>query len=126
MEDNLERVSRYINGLRFEIQYEMNLLCPSSIEEAYPFSLKAKEKLARKSQAKSRGTFRGRGPMRGRGNLVEANSSSSMEHITWLSEDKGRRPSTKSRGGGRGFQVKCFKCGHIGYKSFECPENAVG
>ena len=35
IEDWLERVARDINELRFEIQDEMNLLCPSSIEEAY-------------------------------------------------------------------------------------------
>ena len=53
VEDSPKRVSRYINGMRFEIQDEMNLLCPSSMEVAYQFSLKAKEKLARKSQEKT-------------------------------------------------------------------------
>ena len=52
-----ERVVRYINGLRFEIQDEMKLLCPSSIEEAYQFSLKDEEKLASQSQVKSWGAF---------------------------------------------------------------------
>ena len=62
--------------MMFEIQDEMNLLCPSSIEEAYQFSLKIEDNLARKSQAKGWGTFRVQGPMRGRGNLMEASSSS--------------------------------------------------
>ena len=34
VEDFPERVARYINGFRFEIQYEMNLLFPSCAEEA--------------------------------------------------------------------------------------------
>jgi hypothetical protein len=48
VEDNPERVSSHINELRFEIQDEMSLLCPSYVEEAYQFSLKDEEKLARK------------------------------------------------------------------------------
>ena len=48
-----ERVARHINGLMLEIQDEMNLLFSSFVEEAYQFSLKAKEKLARKRQVKS-------------------------------------------------------------------------
>lgn len=59
VEDNPERVATYINGMRYEIQDEMNLLCQSSIEEAYQQSLKAKEKLERKNQEKSRGSFKG-------------------------------------------------------------------
>ena len=39
VEDILERVDMYINRLRFEIQDVMHLLCPSSLEEAYQFSL---------------------------------------------------------------------------------------
>ena len=35
VEDNPKRVSRYINGLGFEIQGEMNLLCPNFVGEAY-------------------------------------------------------------------------------------------
>ena len=57
VEDFPERVIGYINGLRFEIKDEMNLLCQISIEEEYNFSLMAKENLAWKSQARSWGTF---------------------------------------------------------------------
>ena len=59
MDDNPERVAKYINGLGFEIQDEINLLSPSFVEEAYKFSLKAKGKLSRKSQGKIRGSFKG-------------------------------------------------------------------
>ena len=40
-----ERVARYINGMRFEIQDEMSLLSPKTIEDAYQISLKDEEKV---------------------------------------------------------------------------------
>lgn len=42
VEDNPKRVARYINYLRFEIQDELNLMSPGSIEEAQQFTLKEK------------------------------------------------------------------------------------
>ena len=33
-EDNSEKVSKYMNGLRFDIQDEMSLFSPKSVEEA--------------------------------------------------------------------------------------------
>ena len=57
VEDNPNRVSIYINRMIFEIQDEMNLLSPRFEEEKYQFSLKDEQKLARKSQGKSRGSF---------------------------------------------------------------------
>jgi hypothetical protein len=44
----MENVARYINGLKFNIRDEINLLSPRTIEEAYQLALKAKEKLSRK------------------------------------------------------------------------------
>ena len=75
MEDNPKRVAKYINGLRFEIQDEMNMLSPNSMEESYRFSLKVEQKLARKNQGKILGSFRGRGLLRGRGNPIEVSIS---------------------------------------------------
>ena len=83
VEDNPKRVSRYINGLRFEIQDEMNLLCPIYMEESYQLSLKVEYKLERNRKLKSQGIFRGRGPMRGRGNLVEVINSGLMNIQIW-------------------------------------------
>ena len=48
IEDTLERVARYINGLRFDIQDELSLLSLKSVEEAYQISMKVEEKLMRK------------------------------------------------------------------------------
>ena len=48
MEDTLERVSRYVNGLRFDIQDELSLLSLRSVEEAYQIAMKVEEKPMRK------------------------------------------------------------------------------
>lgn len=60
------------------------------MEEAYRFSLKDEEKLARKSQAKIWGSFIGRGSMRGRGNPKEASSSSPLEPTSKIGDDRGQ------------------------------------
>jgi len=48
IEENMEKVARYINGLKFNIRDEIDLLSPRTIEEAYQIALKAKEKLSKK------------------------------------------------------------------------------
>jgi hypothetical protein len=41
VEDSLEKTSRYINGLRMEIQDEINMLSPRTMEESYQCVLRA-------------------------------------------------------------------------------------
>jgi hypothetical protein len=43
-----EKVSRYVDGLRYEIQDEINMMTERTVEDAYHMALKAEEKLARK------------------------------------------------------------------------------
>jgi hypothetical protein len=50
-----EKVARYINGLRYEIQDELNMMSVRTVEDAYQFALKAEEKLARKQSQRGRG-----------------------------------------------------------------------
>jgi uncharacterized protein YjbK len=47
-EKDEEKVSRYINGPRYEIRDEISMMSVRIVEDAYQFSLKAEEKLARK------------------------------------------------------------------------------
>jgi hypothetical protein len=47
-ENDDEKTARYINGLRYEIQEEINMMHVSKFEYYYQESLKAEEKLARK------------------------------------------------------------------------------
>lgn len=66
-QDTDEKVARYVNGLRMDIQDEISILAPKRVEEAYHMALRAKEKLMRKQSNRGRGTFRGRGSQGGRG-----------------------------------------------------------
>jgi len=43
-EDDMEKVAKYINGSRYDIQDEIDLLSLKTIEDAYQASLKAEEK----------------------------------------------------------------------------------
>jgi hypothetical protein len=45
-ERNDEKVARYMNGLRYEIQDEMSMLTIQTVEDAYQMALKAEEKLS--------------------------------------------------------------------------------
>ena len=62
IEDTSEKTTRYINGLRMDIQDEMSMLSPSIMEEVYQYALKAEEKISKKQ------TFgRGKRIAKGRG-----------------------------------------------------------
>ena len=82
IQDTREKVSRYINGLRMEVQYELSMMSPKTVEEAYQMALKAEGKLLRKQSAKGRGTFKGKEGQGGRGGSTAPKngaSSSSKE-----------------------------------------------
>ena len=53
-ESDDEKVSRYMNGLRYEIQDEMIMVTIRNVVDAYQVSLKAEEKLARKQGQRGR------------------------------------------------------------------------
>jgi hypothetical protein len=50
-----EKFARYINGLRYEVQDELSMMSVRNMEDAYQFSLKAEEKLAKKQNQRGRG-----------------------------------------------------------------------
>ena len=45
IEDTTKKVARYINGLKFHIQDELSLVSPTSVDEAYQYALKVKERI---------------------------------------------------------------------------------
>ena len=45
IEDTVEKIARYLNGLRFDIQDELSLVSPTSVDEAYQYALKAEERI---------------------------------------------------------------------------------
>jgi hypothetical protein len=54
-ENDEEMVPRYINGLRYEIQDEINMVTMRTFEDDYQVSLKAEDKLDRKKSQRNRG-----------------------------------------------------------------------
>ena len=51
-EDTLEKIARYVNGLRLEILDEISILSPKNIEEAYQSGMKTEEKITRKQNVR--------------------------------------------------------------------------
>lgn len=74
IQDTQEKVARYINGLRMEIQDKMSMLSPRTVEEAYQMALKAEGKLLRKQPARGRGTFKGKESQGSRGGSIAPKS----------------------------------------------------
>jgi hypothetical protein len=56
-----EKVVRYMNGLRYDIQDEMSMVTIRTVEDAYQMALKAEEKLSQKQGQKGRGKSQARG-----------------------------------------------------------------
>eukprot|EP00253_Pinus_taeda_P028723 PITA_28723 len=84
-QDTDKKVARYMNGLRMDIQDEISLLSPKTVEEAYQIALKAEEKIMRKQSARGRGTFRGKESQGGSGRSTtpaEGARSSSTQHAS--------------------------------------------
>ena len=56
-----EKVSRYINGLRYDIQDELSMATIRTVEDSYQMALKAEEKLSRKKGQRGQGRSQPRG-----------------------------------------------------------------
>jgi hypothetical protein len=129
-ERDKEKVSRYINGLRYEIQDDLSMMLVRTVEDAYQFALKAEEKLARKQS------------QRGRGKIPAQNKNKGVTHDkAHKSKDETKKPHSHSerggssrerQGGGRSSskgrgrreqgEVRCYACGKTRHMSWECPE----
>ena len=84
-----EKVSIYINGLRYEIQDELSMMSVRTVEDAYQFALKAEEKLDRKQN------------QRGRGKGSIPSKSKGFNHDrAHRSKDKAEKPHNHSERGG--------------------------
>ncbi|XP_059063026.1 uncharacterized protein LOC131855992 [Cryptomeria japonica] len=136
VDEDVEQVSRYLNGLPVSIQYEISMDNAHCVEEAYQFALKAEGKLNRKQQSNSRG--RGRFS-RGRGQSSSDRSSTSKQEETCTSSAclqggrgrgdflRGKEGYSHGRGSfGRGreriFSGTCYQCGETRHQAFECPQ----
>lgn len=63
VKDEMEKVARYINRLRYDIEDEINIVSIKKIEGSYQATLKAAEKSLRKQSQKNKC----KNPARGRG-----------------------------------------------------------
>jgi hypothetical protein len=136
-ESNDEKVARYMNGLRYEIQDELNLATIRTVEDAYQLALKAEEKLSRKQSQRGRGRSQPKGKLvaqdkyqkpkddwkkpqtqteRGgssqRGRYAEQREQHTEKRGGYA--DNNRFPRTRGRGRGRGGVITCFTCGKMG------------
>jgi hypothetical protein len=84
-----EKVVRYINGLRYEIQDEINPMSVRIVEDAYQFALKEEEKLSEKQ------SHRGRGKI-----LVPRKRKGFTRDITHQSKDEIEKPHSHMERGG--------------------------
>jgi hypothetical protein len=60
-ESDDEKVARYLNGLRYDIQDELSMVTIRTVEDAYQMALKAEEKLSCKQGQRGRGRSQPRG-----------------------------------------------------------------
>eukprot|EP00253_Pinus_taeda_P007293 PITA_07293 len=127
IQDTDEKVGRYVNGLRMDIQNEISVLSPKTVEEAYQMVLKAEEKLMRKQSARNRGTLRGRTRQCGRGRSItprDGARNSSSYHAPTRGDASGKESVSRGRGGrGRGREVRCYRCNKLEHRAYECLEN---
>lgn len=65
IEDTTEKVSRYLNGLRYDIPDELSLVNPTGIDEAYQYALTIEERIQRRQSTRGKFGTRGRGGQSG-------------------------------------------------------------
>lgn len=91
VDDEVEKVSRYLNGSRTSIQNEISYVKKDSVEEAYQFYLKAEEILAKKHNQRQSGIFQqSRGRTYGEGNRYDS-AMQVKGKSEWNEEPTGRR-----------------------------------
>jgi uncharacterized protein YjbK len=60
-ESDDEKVARYMNGLRYDIQDKISMIIIRNVEDAYQMALKAKEKLCQKKGQRGQGGSQDKG-----------------------------------------------------------------
>jgi hypothetical protein len=134
-ESDDEKVARYLNGLRYDIQDELSMLTIRTVEDAYQLALKAEEKLSRKQGQRGRGRSQPRGKAvaqertqkpkeewkKPQGKVERGGTSQQRQQYAEPRRqhteqgggyaDANTFPRTRGRGRGRGGIITCFTCG---------------
>jgi hypothetical protein len=148
-ESDDEKVARYLNGLRYDIQDELSMLTIRTVEDAYQLALKAEEKLSRKQGQRGRGRSQPKGKtvaqdkyqkpkekwQKPQGKIERGGTSQQRQQYA---EPRGQHteqvggyadantfPRTRGRGRGRGGIITCFTCGKDGHKAIDCPDRKM-
>jgi hypothetical protein len=107
----------------------MSMMTIQNVEDAYQIVLKAEEKLSRKKGQRGRGRSQARGKTIAQDRTLkpkeEGKKPQPQPERGGISQgrqyaDKNTFPRARGRGRGRGGEVKCFVCGKIGHKAYEC------
>jgi hypothetical protein len=113
-----EKVSRYINGLRYDIHDEISMVTVRIVEDAYQMALEAEEKLARKQSQQNRGRSlnRGKGVSQDKAQKPRDEVEKTHSHSERGGSSRGRQGGGRSyfprgRGRGGGGEVRCYACG---------------
>jgi hypothetical protein len=148
-ESDDEKVARYLNGLRYDIQDELSMVTIRTVEDAYQMALKAEEKLSRKQGQRGRGRSQPRGKTvaqertqkpkedwkRPQGKAERGGTSQQRQQNAEPRRqqddqqggyaDANTFPRTRGRGRGRGGVITCFTCGKDGHKAVDCPDRKM-
>jgi hypothetical protein len=86
-ESDDEKVARYMNGLRYDIQDEMSMVTIRMVEDSYQMALKAEEKLSQKQGQRGRGRS-------------QPNGKSVAQDKNQKSKEDWKKPQTQTERGG--------------------------
>jgi len=129
-ESDDEKVSRYMNGMRYKIQDEMSMVRIRNVKDAYQIASKEEVKLAQNQGQRGRGRSqsRGRAVTQDRVQKPKDEEKKPHNHPKRGGSSQGGQyanrntfPQARGRGKGRGGEIKCFVYGNIKHKSWECP-----
>jgi len=109
VQDIVENISRYMNGIRRDIQDEIIILNPRKVEEAYDISLKEEDKISRKQYNKGKVFVSGIGQQLGKWKPTTQRDGSSGSSHQGHPRDYfiGRIFSPRERGRGKGREFRC-------------------
>jgi hypothetical protein len=141
-ESDDEKVVRYLNGLRYDIQDELSMVTIRTVEDAYQMDLKAEEKLSCKQGQRGQGRSQPRGKavaqertQKPQGRVERGGTSQQRQQYAEPMRqhteqgggyaDANLIPRTRGRGRGRGGIITCFTYGKDGHKAVDCLDRKM-